>query len=478
MINNEYIISMSLTKKIAHNTFWQLLGKATGTFLGLIAVAILTRHLGVEKFGWYTTAVSFMQFTAVLSDFGFTVATSSLMSNPKFDRKKIFNTLFTLRFLSGLIFNGLSALIIWIFPYSFEIKMAATILSVSFFFISINQVFWGYYQQKLRMGIPAMAEFLSRLVLVIGLVFLMKGNYNFLPMMLMITIAAGVLTLYLWIKSEGVKFFIEKKYLPNIFAHMWPLTISIIFNAIYLQGDRVILPLYVTQIDVGLYGAAFRVLDIIVQLIALIIGTLMPIIAYAYNVKNQTKFKDRIQNTFDLMAVLFIPIIFGIFALSTPIITMIAGNQFQTSGLILQFLCLSILGIFFGMTFGHIILAMSKQKKTLWVYISDAIISLILFFVFIPIYGVWGAVIVTILAETYAAVCLTIIAIKESRFFPSFFNFSKIIIASILMACFVYLLPSRHVLISILYGIIVYSGLILLFKVVPKRIIKTIIFNK
>ncbi len=469
---------MSLTAKIARNTIWQIIGKGGSTFLGLIAVAILTRHLGVEKFGWYTTAVSFMQFIAVLSDFGFTVSTSSLLSNPKFDQKKILNTLFTLRFFTGLIFNGGSTLIIWLFPYTFAIKMAATILSLSFFFVSINQVFWGYYQQKLKMGIPAMAEFLSRIVLVVGLILLMKGNYYFLPMMLMITIAASALTFYLWIKSDGVKFFIEKSYLPKIYAHMWPLTMAIIFNAIYLQGDRVILPLYVNQTEVGLYGAAFRVLDIIVQLIALIVGTLMPLLAYTYNTQEEKLFQKRTQNTFDLMTILFIPMIFGIGALATPIITLVAGNEFTASGLILQCLCLGLLGIFFGLIFGHVILSMSRQKKTLWIYISDAIVSLILFFIFIPMYGLWGAVLVSVLAEIYAGVCLTAVAIRQTKFIPSFFIFFKIVIASAIMASAVYLLPSQHVLISILYGVIIYGGLLLLFQVVPKGMIKEIFYAK
>ena len=469
---------MSLTKQVAHNTIWQITGKAASTFLGLIAVAILTRHLGVEKFGWYITAVGFMQFVAILSDFGFTVTTSGLLSDPKINQTKLLNTLFTLRFVTGLVFNGISALLIWLFPYPMEIKLAATILSLSYFFISLNQVFWGYYQQKLKMSIPATAEFLSRVVLVIGLILMTKNNYDFLPIMAMITGAAGVLTFYLWIRSDGVKFFIEKSYLPRIYKHMWPLTISIIFNAIYLQGDKVILPLFASQVDVGLYGAAFRVFDIILQLIALLLGMLLPLIAYAYNIKDEILFQKRSQISFDLISILSIPMIFGVFALATPIMRLVAGEEFIKSGLILQAICPAIFGALFGMTFGHIVLSMSKQRKTLWIYISDAIISLILYFILIPLYGLWGAVAVAVFAEIYAGIALTITAIKLSEFTPSFINFFKISLSGIIMALAVTYISTPHVIISILMGAVVYIGCVLVLKVIPKKTILEIIFNK
>src|SRR3989339_91840 len=156
---------MNLIKKIAFNTIWQIGGKLAGTLLGLVAMIILAKSLGVEKFGWYSTAIGFMQFIAIMSDFGFSITTSSMLANPRYEEKKLINTLFTLRFLTGLIFNGLSVAIIWFFPYRTEIKIAASILSLSFFFVTLNQIFWGFYQQKLKMNIPAIAEFLSRLVL-------------------------------------------------------------------------------------------------------------------------------------------------------------------------------------------------------------------------------------------------------------------------------------------------------------------------
>jgi len=93
---------MSLTKSIAKNTIIQIIGKAVSTLLGLVAVAIMTRALGAEKFGWYITATGFLQFVGIFSDFGFTVLTAKMLSEPEFDKPKLLNNLFLFGYFNFL----------------------------------------------------------------------------------------------------------------------------------------------------------------------------------------------------------------------------------------------------------------------------------------------------------------------------------------------------------------------------------------
>jgi len=470
--------NMNTTKKIARNTAIQLVGKVISTLLGLVAIAIMTRHLGVEKFGWYITATGFLQFIGIISDFGFVVVTSSMLSEPKYDRKKLLNTLFTWRFFTGLILNGLSPLIIWFFPYPIEVKMAVAILAISFFTISLNQVFIGFYQAKLKMIIQMTGEVLGRIILAGGLLLMMFNKSGFLPMMGVIAVSSIVYTFYLWLRSPGIKFGLDKQISKNIYKKMWPIALAIIFNAIYLQGDKVILPLYISQADMGLYGAAYRVLDIITQSTAMIMGIMLPLMAYAWSRNLMDEFKKRLQMSFDLIALVVFPMIAGIIALSTPIMKLIAGSEFANSGTILRLLSLAIIGIAFGMTFGHIALAINRQRQSMWIYISDAIISLIAYLIFIPLYGVWGAIGVSIFAELYAGIGLLILVSYYTKFWPSIIAFTKIVLSSAIMGYLVYLIPTPHVLVSILLGIIIYTILILSLQTISKKTISEIISTK
>ena len=92
---------MTLTKTIAKNTLWQIIGKIIGTVLGIITIALLTRYLGKEGFGYYTTALAFMQFFGVLVDMGlYLICLREIAANPE-KENYITSNIFTLRFFQS-----------------------------------------------------------------------------------------------------------------------------------------------------------------------------------------------------------------------------------------------------------------------------------------------------------------------------------------------------------------------------------------
>lgn len=440
---------MSQTKQIYQNTLIQLVGKIISTILGLAVVAIMTRSLGVEKFGWYATATGFLQFIGIFCDFGFTVVSSNMLSRPDFDKKSLLNNLFTLRLITAILFQGLLPITILFFPYPLEIKLAVAITALSFINVSLNQVFIAVMQTKLQMHLQSIGEIIGRIVLVLGALFVAKNNFGFLPMMAIITVSSCFYTGYLWYKSEAVKLQIDKQISKAIFIQLWPTALAVIFNAIYLQGDRVILPLYVPQTDVAFYGAAYRVLDIVIQVSSMIMGIMTPLLAFAWSRNIMEDFKKNAQLSFDLLMTLLIPMVFGAFILAEPIMRFVAGADFSGAGKILQILIISIFGVCFGMVFGHLSLAINKQKQVFWIYFTDAILSLIGYFIFIPKFGMYGAAYVTIFSEFYAGALLLLMAYRYSNFFPKLTTLLKIVFLSLLMAILLYTLREEHLLILI-----------------------------
>lgn len=466
---------MSEVRKIAHNTAWQLGGKVVSTALGLIAIAIMTRTLGVEKFGWYSTAVGFLQFIGIFTDFGFTVVTANMLSEPAHDKKILLNNLFTWRVITSLFTQGLAPLTIFFFPYPTPVKWAVVIMALSFISISLNQVFVAYYQTKLAMYIQAIGEVIGRAVLVTGIVLVALGNYGFLPMIFVITISSFAYTGYLWLRAEPLRLQIDRVTGKAIYKKMWPVALAVIFNCFYLQGDRLILPLFASQTEVGLYGAAYRVIDIILAVSTMIIGILLPLITFAYSRNMREKFVEQSQRAFDLMALFILPIIAGTLALAEPIMSFVAGNDFSASGKFLQIQILTMVGISFGIVSGHINLAINRQKSALWVYVACAMLSVIAYFIFIPKYGGFGAAWVRVGSEIFAGIGLTAVAIYYSKFWPRPPVFLKIAFASALMGWLVWKMQPLNLFLSVAAGIVSYAVLILAMKVVSRQTIREII---
>jgi O-antigen/teichoic acid export membrane protein len=466
---------MSLKRAIAANTTVQIAGKAVSALLGLAAVAIMTRALGVEKFGWYVTATGFLQFIGIFSDFGFIVTTAKMLSEPKFDKQKLINNLFTWRFVTALFFQLLAPLVILFFPYPYEVKLAVAITTASFFCISLNNVAIGWCQTNLKMIIQTAGEIIGRIVLVAGLIFIFKNNYGFLPMMAMMTLAQIAYTAYLWLRGPKVSFAVDRDISKEIYHIIWPTAVTVIFNAFYLQGDRVILPLYASQADVGLYGAAYRVLDIVTQSAAMIMGIMMPLVTFAWSRNLAEEFKRRYQTSLDLVSLLLMPMMIGIIALAKPIMTLVAGKDFAGSAPVIQILALAIFGLSFGNIFGYIALAINRQRQAIWIYVTDAVLTTAAYFIFIPRFGIYGAALVTVCSELFAGMALMLLANHYAGFVPSYKTLLKILLASGIMGASVYALQPLNIAASIAAGVLIYGALVLLTRTISKETIKEIL---
>ena len=70
---------MSFARAVFWNTAVQTAGKAASTLLGLVVLAVMTRSLGPADFGAYSIVTSFLQFFAIIADFGLMLTANRML---------------------------------------------------------------------------------------------------------------------------------------------------------------------------------------------------------------------------------------------------------------------------------------------------------------------------------------------------------------------------------------------------------------
>ena len=468
---------MPTTRKIAHNTLLQLGGKIVSTLLGLIALGLMTRMLGTERFGWYTSAISFLQFIGILIDFGLTPVTAQMIGEGAIEKNTLLNNLLGFRLTTAVIVFGLGPLVASLLHYPTQIVLAMWLLAISFIATAVNQVLIGRSQADLNMKLAVGSELIGRVVLVVGMWLLVLYGAPFLPFIAVITMAGLVSTISLWIAStrhNRLRPAFDWSIWRIIWQKSWPISLSIVFNVIYLRGDILILQHYVDQSQIGLYGAAYRVLDVIAQAGMMLMGIFLPLLAFTWSSRNAKKFHAYYQQAFDTMMILAAPLTVGGILLATPIIQLIAGNNFTASGRILQILSLAILGIFLGAVFGHVAVAINKQKQTMIIYITDAIFTLIGYIYIIPRYGAIGAAWLSVFSEVYAGIGLAWVITHTLEHPLQFKTFRAIVFACALMGITLVFLPPLPILLSTVIGGTVYVAFLVLSGTIKKSTIKEI----
>ena len=427
---------MSLSTRIAHNYIIQVIGKVIATALGLIAVGLIARYLGQDGFGEYTVVITFISFFAILADLGLTLVTVQMISQPAVNEEKILSNLLGLRLVSAFLFLGIAPFIIFFFPYAAPIKIGVLIAAISFFFIALNQVLIGLFQKKLSMDKVAIAEVASRVVLVIGVFLVIYFKLGLISLMI-VTAFVGVVNFFvLYFYSRKIvliKLEFDFKVWREIIYKSWPLAITIGFNLIYLKTDTLILSLIKTESEVGLYGAAYKVIEVLITLPFIFAGIALPTLAAYWAQKNQDKFKQVLQKSFDTMVVLALPMMVGTQFVASPVMQLVGGDEFIVSGPILQILIIACGVIFLQIMSAHAIIAIGKQKDIIWAYIFTAITALAGYFIFIPQYSYFGAAWVTVYSELFIGFASAFLIWRHIKFIPKSNVFLKSLVASAIM---------------------------------------------
>ena len=436
----------NLKIKIAYNTVVQIVSKIIATVLGLLVIAMITRYLGVEGFGYYTTIITFLSFFGIISDLGLTLVTAQMISkdNQESANNKILNNLLGLRLISALIFLGLAPLVVIFFPYEPIVKTGIIITTLSFLFIALNQILVGLFQKKLKMDRVAWAEIISRVVLLLATILAIKLNFGLLGIMSAMVIssfASFVLHFLFAKKFIKLKLSFDFNIWKNIIQKTWPLALTIFFNLIYLKSDILILSLIKTQSEVGFYGAPYRIVDVLITVPFMFAGIILPILTNSWAEKNKDYFKKVLQKSFDFMIILAIPLVVGTQFVAKEIMIMIAGNSFAVSGPILQVLIIASGLIFIACLPAHAIIAMEQNKKMIKIYAGVGITALIGYFVFIPIFSYWGAVWVTIYSELMIAIFSIYYVWKFSGFLLNLRVTKLALISSFGMGLCLFLIP-------------------------------------
>lgn len=472
---------MSLTRKIAHNTIIQIVGKIFSTALGLLALGLMTRYLGQEKFGWYVTTVSFLQFIGILVDFGLIPVTAQMLSEPEHDKPRLIKNLLGFRLATAVVAFGIAPLIALLFPYPPEVKIAIAFSTISFLAIALNQILTGFYQTELKMHVTVAAELIGRVVLVVGIWLLVYQQASFLPMMALIMISNVTQVAALWWQARRLaqlRFSFDLSIWKKIIIKMWPIAISIIFNVVYLRGDVLLLSLWRPQAEVGLYGGAYRVLDILTQLGMLMMGVMLPLMAAAWARDQKDEFAKRYQQSFDMLMLFGVPMTVGACLLSEKIMRLIGGEKFVPAGSYLTLLSLAVFGVYLGSVFGHTAVALGKQRQTIWIYLSCAIITLSGYLIFIPTHGATGAAWMSMFSELYVGFLLFYTVRKHSGVALEFKTFGKILLASAVMGASILLFQTLPVIFIIVLGMGIYGAVLIFTKAVSIETVREIVSLK
>ena len=481
---------MSYTRKVAYNTIIQIVGKVITTVISLFLVAALTRYLGVFGYGQYTTIFAFIQFFAVLADFGFFWFLVREISKPEALQEKIFNNVLTLRSILAAVVFALAFGVGFLIPQYHDLRIGIGIVAAAWFWQALNGTYVGIFQNRLRMDKAALTDVLGRLV-ILGIVLFQISQQASLNQILWSYFFGNLVNFLVsaWLGRVYLRFrpAFDFSYWEKIFTESSLIFIVSILGLIYFKIDTLMLSLLKTSTDVGIYGPPYKVVEILILLPAIFMGNVFPVVTH-YIYAKDPRLEDAFQKSFNFLLMAGVPIAVGILMIANRIIMVVAGPEFTsastiapvwglaaTSSLALQILVVAVAISYISHLFGYLIIALGKQTKMIGPNLFLVIFNVGLNLVLIPRYSYIGAAVVTVLTEILVVFLYWRLMHRFSDLKIDVRILPKVFFSAIILGLVLFLAKNLSLWILLPLAVIVYFTALWLVKGISKEMILTIV---
>lgn len=470
------------TRKVAYSTIVQFATKFIGLFVSSFFLVVLAGTLGTGGMGYYITAVAYVMFFSTLADIGMNVVlTRELAQNPE-RQTEIASQFLGFRLTFGaiiMILAPLSALLIPQYAHNPLLVYGIAIVALSQMLLLVNQIFVGSLQVKFELDRAMLTETLNRIV-VFGLAvwgsYHVFGSNNFYYFALWITVAGAT------VNTIGTYLFTRRhwKIVPKMNWQIWkelfvallPMGIFTFLGMVHFKADTVILSLMKPAFDVGIYGYAYKIVEIMIVLPALFLGTVLPKLSELHKDGLSPVFIDFAQKSFNSLTLFTLPLVVFVFAIA-PYLTTLLSRQNPADGVVsgrlLQILCIGLLAWFFENYFQYLLLIGRHYRGLIRNIAIVAVINVILNIVFIPYYSYYATATMTAITGTLLLILSANYCGKAMKYLPRLDVLVPVLSATIVMlVClvvaehFVGLTPLQFGSVSRLYQL----GILMLFGAV------------
>jgi O-antigen/teichoic acid export membrane protein len=474
---------MSISRKIAYNVVFSSTAKILSTATALVGIGLITRHLGQDGFGLYATALAFLPLFGAVGDWGLPQTTAMRIAKPKANERKIIANAVGLRIFISIAILILTPIVIPLLPYPYELKIAILIVASSYVLSSLYQILIGMFQKRIMMDRVTGAELVGKIVQVS--LILLGVYYNWSFYLIVGTLFVNMLVNFLLIFLLSRKFLVFK---PNFNFHYWkdilkqslPIGLATALTFVYFRSSTILLSILRPPEDVGIFGAAQKVIENISFFPAMIVGLTMPLFSH-YISKDKKKFRYLVNENYKIFFVLVVPLLIGGILLADKIIYLIAGPEFVKSIPVLQINLLTLGLIFFGTLFMNIMIAAKLERSIFWALLVCAIVNVSGNLFFIPQFpnnAYLVPAVVSVITEILVVALTGYFIWKKLKFFPKLEKFFQILLAGILMGIPIYFLKNLNFFLLLLIGIAVYGICLLALRIISKEELSALFVKK
>jgi O-antigen/teichoic acid export membrane protein len=381
-------------------------GYVAMTALSVLSAALLTRHLGVVRFGYYTTVLSLVAIVASITDAGMsTIGTREFAVREGAERDGLMRDLLGLRMLltavGVLLVVGFSIAV----GYGPALLIGAALASLGTVALVVQHTHTIPIAAGLRLGTLSALE-VARQALSVGaivvLVVLGAGVLPLLAVALAVNLALIAPTAALARHQISLRVSLRPRHWLELLKLTVSFSLATAVGTVYLYAAQILTGLVSSAHQSGLFAASFRIYIVLGTVPSLLVGGALPLLARAAR-DDRERLAYAVQRIFEVSLVLGVAAVIGTLAGASFMIHVVAGQEYAASTSVLQIQGVALLASFLLGGWGFALLSLKRYKSLLLTNLVAFSTSCALTIVLAGSHGAKGAAVATLGGESVLA---------------------------------------------------------------------------
>jgi O-antigen/teichoic acid export membrane protein len=398
--------------KYLKNTGWLMFGR----ILSMIVGFVVTRFLGPISFGDLSFADAFTAIAAAIGALGLDTFVIREIINDPTKKDEILGTSLLLRLTVNLLLIPVSIGLYLLFHHLSDrpgepLTYVVALLSFAAFFKSFN-VIDSYFQSQVQSKYVVQVQNICVIASAVFKIILVYLNVPVIWFAWALVFDGFILAFGLTIRyhSKGFSIFkwhFKKERAKSLLKQSAPLILSAVMVSIYMKIDQVMLKSEGSA-AVGIYSAVAKISEAWYFIPVAIVTSVFPALIHARKT-DHARYIKRLQNLYDLLVAISLPVALIITFSSNIIIDIIYDNRFVGAENMLPIHIWSGVFVFLGSASSQFLLAEGFTKISFYRTAVGAIINILLNLWLIPLYAGVGASIATLIACASSAFYILLI---------------------------------------------------------------------
>ena len=379
-------------KKLLNNFFSLFMVEGLNYIFPLITFPYIIQTIGIEKFGLLSFAAAFIAYPALLVIYGLDLSGAREVANSKNSTRKlsiILSSIMLTRLL--LIFFSLLLTLTIVFSVDrFAKDWLVYLVTFGSIIGTMSFPIW-FFQGMEKMKFITYLTLGLRLLYTIAIFIFVQSEEDFLyvPLLNFLSLfIIGIISLIVIHREFGVSFHIpRKKYISLQFHKGWYLFISHFSINLFTGLNMIILGLVSSNLIVGYYALAEKVVTIITSLFSPLNQALYPHVVQLVKKSTEAsiKFVERIFR-YAFFASTFIWIFFFVF--SKTIFVLVFGEESINALPVFYILsALIIIRPLAAWIYNVVLISFKQEKLFVKMFLTAAVVNIIIIVIFLPWFG-------------------------------------------------------------------------------------------